>query len=154
MVTQSVHQKALKRERVKEVTEEGFFVAFDLTVGAKEESSLTSELSLWPKVGIECWSFSAMKWKQQGQSFLSFRKAPTYHWFSWISCCRRRSSWSEEGRAYSQSPFLSFYVLDGTRPTALPLRLASLSFGSSFCSLWTSLPTETRLSSFFHPTSQ
>lgn len=66
MVTQSVHQKALKRERVKEVTEEGFFVAFDFTVGAKEESSVTSELNraelvTQGKVGIELRSFSAMK---------------------------------------------------------------------------------------------
>ncbi|KAK7313239.1 hypothetical protein VNO77_37826 [Canavalia gladiata] len=45
MVTQSVHQKALKRKRVKEVTEEGFFVAFGLTVGAKEDSFVTSELN-------------------------------------------------------------------------------------------------------------
>lgn len=64
MVTQSVHQKALKRKRVKEVTEEGFFVAFDLTVGAKEESSVTSELNraelvTQGKVGIELRSFSA-----------------------------------------------------------------------------------------------
>ena len=59
-------ESAQERERVKEVTEEGFFVAFDLTVGAKEESSVTSELNraelvTQGKVGIELRSFSAMK---------------------------------------------------------------------------------------------
>lgn len=33
------------RERVKELTEEGLFVAFDFTVGVNEESSVTSELN-------------------------------------------------------------------------------------------------------------